>query len=250
MIIDHSSPADQMQLRQLWKQAFGDTDAFLDAFFGLGFATDRSLCVRQGKQIVAAMYWFDCQLEGTKLAYSYAVATDKAFQGKGICTAMMKKAHELLAQQGYGGAMLVPGSQSLFRFYEKMGYRCAGGLETIQAQATGEPVPLASVTALEYAQLRRQYLPAGGVVQEGAFLELLATQTQFYQGKDFLLCCTQENGQLTGLELLGQADPAGILTALGCRKGTFRMPGTAPFAMHLPLQPNGPTPEYFAFALD
>ena len=249
MIIDHCSPADQEQLRRLWQQAFGDTDDFLDSFFTLGFAPERSLCARQDGQIAAAMYWFDCRLENRKLAYVYAVATDKDFRGKGICTTMMANAHQRLAQRGYAGAVLVPCSESLFRFYEKMGYSGFGGMEKFRAEA-GAPVALQEISGQEYARLRRQYLPAGGILQEGPLMEVLATQAQFYQGTDFLLCCVREECQLTGLELLGQADAGGILGALGCQSGSFRVPGKTPFAMYLPLEKNGPRPDYFAFALD
>ena len=249
MIIDHSSPADIPQLRQLWKQAFGDTDAFLDDFFRLGYEPERSLCVRQEAQILAAMYWFDCQLEGRKLAYIYAVATDAAFQGRGICTAMMDAAHAQMKEQGYAGALLVPCGESLFRFYEKMGYNAFGGLKKLQTEA-GEPTSLQEISGKQYAQLRRQYLPEGAVLQEGALLDLLATQAQFYQGADFLLCCVAEDDRLTGLEFLGQGDLGGILGALGCKEGCFRMAGNAPFAMYFPLQEDAPTPRYFAFALD
>ena len=45
MTIDKPN-ADQIAgLRQLWKEAFGDEEAFLDDFFGTGFSPDRCRCI-------------------------------------------------------------------------------------------------------------------------------------------------------------------------------------------------------------
>lgn len=250
MIIDHCQVSDVPRLRRLWQQAFGDTDAFLNAFFSVGFAPERSLCVRPEDEIAAALYWFDCELDGQKLAYLYAVATDADHRGQGLCHSLMAQTHGLLAQQGYAGAVLVPGSGSLFRFYEKMGYRRFGGIQQITATAAVAPARLEAVTAEEYARLRKQFLPVGGVVQEGALLRFLATQAQFYKGEDLLLCCIREGDRLIVPELLGSGNPADILTALGCVTGVFRTPGETPFAMFFPLREGTATPKYFAFALD
>ena len=60
MTID-SPKIDQLpQLRALWKEAFGDTDAYLDSFFTLGFSPERCRCVTEDGQVSAALYWFDC----------------------------------------------------------------------------------------------------------------------------------------------------------------------------------------------
>ena len=106
------------QLRTLWKQAFGDTDAFLDGFFATGFDRRRCRCVTWNDRVAAALYWFDCHWEGKKLAYIYAVATDEAFRGKGFCRNLMEDTHTHLEKLGYRGAVLVPGSLELFGMYE------------------------------------------------------------------------------------------------------------------------------------
>ena len=45
MIIKSPETRHIPQLRQLWKEAFGDTDDFLDVFFSVAFAPERSRCV-------------------------------------------------------------------------------------------------------------------------------------------------------------------------------------------------------------
>ena len=237
------------KLRNLWKQAFGDTDAFLDDFFATGFSPDRCHFLTQDGLLAAALYWFDCQLDGRKLAYVYAVATDEAFRNRGMCRKLLAETHDRLRAQGYSGALLVPGSEDLFRLYEKLGYRICSSVTEYTCSA-GTPIPLRPVGRLEYAALRRQHLPAGGVLQEGATLDFLTRFAEFYAGDGFVLAVTLDGTTAHIHELLGTADAAGIVAALGAAQGRVRTPGQdKPFAMYFALN-SAPAPAYFGLALD
>lgn len=233
-------------LRQLWKLAFGDTDAFLDQFFETAFSPERCRCITQDT-VVAALYWFDCSCGGRKMAYLYAVATHPDHRGKGLCRRLMADTHALLKEQGYAAVLLVPQEEGLRKMYANMGYQNATSVSEFFCEA-GKPVVLSEVDAAEYAVLRRQYLPEGGVVQEGANLRFLHTYAKFYAGKDFLAAVSTE--QI--VELLGnRAAAPGILGALNLTSGTVRMPGDEiPFAMFLPLMPDVSAPKYFGLAFD
>lgn len=251
MIIDHPRPEDVGCLRRLWQQAFGDTDAFLDSFFRLGFDPRRCLCAFAQDRPVAVLYWFDCTYQGRKIAYLYAIATEKEHRSKGICRALMGDAHAHLGRLGYSAAVLVPGGETLFRFYGAMGYEVFGSVSCRQVSAGAEPAALRPVDPAEYAALRRKLLPPGGVIQEGALLELLADQMNLYAGENFLLSAATEKDRLLVQEYLGDlAATPGILTALGLKTGIFRFPGSeSPFAMGLSLD-GSPLPAYFGLALD
>ena len=242
MNIDHPSLTQIPQLRALWKEAFGDTDAFLDHFYSKAFSPERCLCVMAGSDLAAMAYWFHCG----EYAYIYAVATAKKHRGKGISHALMARIHEILTRSGYAGCVLVPGEESLRRFYRGMGYENCGGVHEFDAQAT-TPLPLRKLSLTEYAALRRQYLPEGGVMQEGVNLDFLSCWAEFYEGKNTLLAAIWEEGKLLVLELLGDAQEApAIAAALGADTGWFRTPGDTPFAMHRPLNQQTP-PKYFGF---
>lgn len=249
MIINHPEADHIPLLRGLWKEAFGDTDAYLDDFFGIAFSPDRCLTAWEEDRLAAALYWLDCGCRGSRCAYLYAVATAKAFRGRGLCHELMSRTHFLLGQQGYAMAVLVPGSESLFRLYASMGYETFGGMDEHFLTASKIALPLRQIPAAEYAALRRELLPEGGILQEGVTLEFLKTQVRFFAAEGFCLCARIENDTLFAPELLGRADPGSILKALSCREGTFRVPGSKPFAMWLPLG-EAQKPEYFSFALD
>lgn len=242
---------DTAPLRRLWQEAFGDTDAFLDAFFANAYAPDRCRAIMEGGQALAALYWMPHWLNGQKIAYIYAVATAKSHRGQGLCHRLMAETHEILRNQGYAGAMLVPGSASLGGFYAKMGYRYGTQIREISVDAASSPIPMHSLTVSEYAQLRKNTLPDGSVLPGAEALAFLNTQARFYAGDGWLLAGYRQDDRFIGLEFLGdESKLANILAALEAPKGTFRTPGEGrPFAMCLPLT-DGLSPAHFAFAFD
>ena len=253
MKIDHPSTEQLPALRALWQEAFGDGEAFLTIFEKTAFSPDRCRCAVMDGQTVAALYWFDCSCYGERAAYLYAVATSKAYRGQGICAALMKNTHELLGSRGYTRAILVPGSEALFAFYGKLGYRSFGGMDEFSATPSTDGIALRRVGISEFALQRRLLLPAGSVIQEKENLRFLQAQAELYAAENLLLAARREGETLLGIELLGDASLAPrILRALACREGRFRTPGSKkPLAMYLPLVNRASAPPaYFGLAFD
>lgn len=254
MTIDAPKRENLPALRALWQEAFGDTKEYLDTFFATAFSYERCRIVIADGQVAAALYWLDCSFINQPVAYVYAVATAKAFRGQGLCHRLMEDTHRHLKASGYTGTVLVPGTADLFRFYERMGYETCSYIKEFACRALEAPVDITKITDDEYATLRRQFLPNGGILQEKENLDLLKTQAAFYRGTDFLLAARTEGTTLFGIELLGEtSSTAAIVHALGCKTGTFRTPGRQsdrPFAMYRPIKKGGPTPAYFGFAFD
>jgi len=242
-------------LRELWKEAFGDTDEFLDMFFTTAFAKERCRCVTIEKEVAAALYWFDCDIKdkpNSPIAYIYAVATAQKFRGQGLCHKLMEDTHNHLKKLGVQGAVLVPGSAKLFRFYEEIGYQTCSRIHSFRCVGKPEDVSFCQIDKREYANLRRQFLPKDGVIQEKENLDFLEKQAKFYAGTDFLLAAYKDGSVLYGVELLGNASvAAGLVHALGCKEGYFRTPGEGiPFAMHISFQESCHMPLYFGLAFD
>lgn len=238
-------------LCRLWKQAFGDTDDFLEDFFCVAFSQERCATLDKDGNLAAMLYWFDCTWEGRKVAYIYAVATDKAYRNQGLCRALMESTHEHLRTSGYAGAVLVPGSLQLFTMYEKLGYTPFCNALTLTLDAGDEAVDLARLSHEEYSKRRMPLLPHGSVVQDDLTFDFLATFCNFYTDGDCLFCGGMEEETFYFQEFLGNPErvPA-ILNALGARKGILRIPGDTPFAMYHPLDGTSTLPNHFDIPLN
>ena len=247
MIIKDGAGVPEKVLRRLWQEAFGDPDSFLDLFFATAYAPERCRVAMDG-ELLSALYWLDCSLEGRPVAYIYAAATHKAHRGKGVFRRLLEDTHSHLQALGYDSVMLVS-AKGLEGYYGTFGYRFATGYREFTCRAGESPVCLQPVTAAEYGHLRRPLLPKGAVLQEGAGLAFLEKLARLYRGENCLLAVYPTEGKL--LEYLGDAELLpGVLKALDIPTATVRTPGTDDRAMWKPLQPDALRPTYFAFAFE
>ncbi|MBQ3123794.1 MAG: GNAT family N-acetyltransferase [Clostridia bacterium] len=251
MNIDKPDKTQIAGLRALWREAFGDTDEFLDVFFATAFSPERCACVTIGDDVAAALYWFNCECNDKRVAYIYAVATAKAYRGQKLCHKLMEYTHKTLKESGYSGAVLVPVSPSLFGFYGGMGYETCSYVSESECVAGSDEVKIRKIEKDEYAKLRRMHLPDGGVIQENENLDFLETQAEFYAGDGFVVASRVENGKFYGVEFLGDSGKIpSVLKALGHNTGQFRTVGNdRPFAMYRPINEDNP-PTYFGLAFD
>lgn len=252
MIIRKPTKRHIPELKALWKQAFSDTDEYIDAFFETAFSVERCLLAEKESKTVSALYWFDCEYLGKKVAYLYAIATFEKYRGKGFCSTLMNSAKETLKELGYSGALLMPSNKELFEFYGRLGYKEVCCVDEFSAVAS-RPTALHKIDAAEYFELRKKYLKPSHVVQEGVNIDFMTIQAEFYSGEDFILALENENGEIFGTEILGNTSAAGgILAALGYREAMFRTVGKSkPFVLWQPLGTKPlPCPEYFGLAFD
>lgn len=252
MNFDHPAREQLPQLVQLWKEAFGEYDGFWELFLNTGFLPDHCRCITENGQAIAGLYWFDCSCGSDKIAYIYAVVTDSRHRGRGLCRKLMAEVHAHLAGRGYASAMLVPADGGLRQMYRKLGYEDCTSIGELSCAAGESAIEIRSVSVEEFAALRRKRLPDGSLLQEGIQLPFLAAQAQLFAGDDFLLAAYLEGETLHGMELLGNPEAApGILKALGCSAGTFRIPGEeTPFAMIHKLTVESVIPTYLGFSFD
>lgn len=239
-------------LRKLWKEAFGDTDAFLDGFFSYGFSPRRCRCITEKEQVVSALYWFEATYKNQRFAYLYAVATAAACRGQGLFSALLEDTKQVLTREGFDGILLVPETEALGRMYGKMGFSPCTTVEHHTVGAGEQAAPYRETGAAEFAALRRKLLPEGGALQEGETLSFLASQYRFWAGDGWLAVGQVYDGKLVCQEFLGNQNAmAGLVRALDVPVGVFRTAGKAePFAWFLPLRSGCEPPAYFALALD
>lgn len=252
MKIDHPVPKQYKQLIKLWQEAFGDKEEFIDGFFRTAFSPARCRCMVINEKVAAALYWMDVRWNKQRFAYLYAVAVEEKRRGKGLGKRLLEDVQEHLSLRGYDGVLLVPGSEDLRGYYERLGYRTCTHVCEFPARAGEAAATLRRIDREEYACLRTKLLPEGSALEEEESIAFLETMVFFYRGENLLLAAHGENGKLWCPEYLG--DPAlapAVLKALNCAEGHFRTPGdTFPFAMFQPLSKEAQPPRHLALAFD
>ena len=251
-MLQHPEPHHIPQVKTLWKAAFGDSDAFLDAFFACAFAFDRCLCVMEGDTPIAAAYWLPGTCREDPVAYLYAIATAETHRNQGHFHRLMKAVHEILKIQGYAGSLLVPAQESLFGLYGSLGYVPCCPMEELRAEAGEKAVALTVCTAEAYRRHRAPMAPEGEFAPGEEVWRLLEKDGFFAIGETFCLCGILEGETLYAQEFLGDRTAVpGILKALNVPKGVCKTPGTRlPRAMFLPLKAGTAAPQYLGFPLE
>lgn len=191
MIIKHPKEENIPGLTHLWAEAFGDTAEFIKGFFCTGYSPERCLLAEEAGETLGALYWFDCLWEGKRIAYLYAIATGKAYRGRGICRRLMEETHRHLANNGYAGAILMPADEGLARMYGKLGYR---QLDTPAEPGENwkKPTFCDPITPGEYLRRRGELLPRGGVQHTLPAMTYFSTFGGFYRFPEGIFCGTPE----------------------------------------------------------
>ena len=253
MTIDFPKSSDIPSLKALWKEAFGDTDEFIDLFFNLAFTEESALAVYDNNTLVASLYWFDGSVANKKTAYIYGVATKKAYRGKGYSSALLKRTHDLLAEAGYSATVLVPASDGLFNFYGRLGYTECCFIDCYNCSASKKKISLEKISAEEYLILRESCLPDNSLIFDNKRLHFLSSITDFYKSQDFIFAKSKDSAALRIIEFFGNEEfiPS-IIYSLGFDKTTVRRYGKMkPFAMYHSLEESvKEIPEYLGFAFD
>lgn len=259
MSFGFATSADVPRLTRLWMDCFGDTEDYVNLYFAHSFRADRVFVLRE-PEVAAMLLSFPVSFiaedgEAQEGAYLYAVCTDPAWRGRGLCRALMTQAEDVLRTRGCAFTCLKPGTSALRKMYARMGYRDAfSNRETVVF-----PVPDAAAPRMEpctpeaYYGLRQMALWGGFVDYQP---EVLAHQARL--GRLFSLDGCAGFGALerwgdTAIlkEYFGdEALLPGLCRQLGAGKLTVRAPGDQPFAMAKPLT-NLPCPTgYLGLAFD
>lgn len=238
--------------KDLFFEAFEDSDDFLSRFEKIAFSPERCHYIKDGETVISALYWFDCESSSGNLAYIYGVATRKSHRGRGLCKRLFEETHKILKERDYKGALLVPAEDSLYPFYERLGYRVATFISEKTVTSSEGATHLYPLDKYDYSVHRRNYLPEGSVAEGKEALDFLASYAEFYRGDDFLAVVERRDGKLRITELLGNSGKAPeIVSTLGFDTAVLRTPGNdRPFAMFYPLTEDAPDLSYFGLALD
>lgn len=228
---------DLPQLTSLWSRCFGDTAQAVWEFWKI---FDRiSVYVAKEKAPVAMLCalpvtYFDIDGEAHPASYFYAVCTEEAFRGRGICKSLMDFAENARKKEGDQFVFLTPAEENLFEFYGKIGYKTAFFNKKYTVPADGR-AKIRELDPSAYQNLRQMQLYADFVSYDDA---LIALNPGLYriETQDVICCAAAEkHGQtLVIKELLpeDEAAAAALAAHLGCQQAQVRTLGDEmPFAM-------------------
>lgn len=184
MRFQKTHPEDIPALSALWKQAFGDTDADIARFFDEAFPHALGFCAKEDGALAAMCFALPveavCGDERRQAAYLYAVATERAHRGRGLCRGLLAFAEQELRKRNFDVLLLVPADEGLAAMYRKLGFSGAAVTQT--------PVPAPdavgtaqAVGVSDYAGLRETLLwDTPHVRYARRWLDFAAHETRFY----------------------------------------------------------------------
>ena len=228
---------DLPHLTKLWCRCFGDEASTVEAFWK---CFDKITVFIARDKLPAAMLcalpvtYFDTEGQAQTAAYLYAVCTDEAHRGRGICAELMALAEKTLAAQGVQFTCLVPSNENLFRFYNRLGYRTAFYQQKYLCHADGE-AQIKKISATAYQNLRQMQLYCDFISYDEWLLSL---QNGLYRVEtEDAICCAaaEKHGETLIIKELLPNDPtaaAALAAYLGCKQAEVRsFEGDIPFGM-------------------
>ncbi len=237
-----TNPEDLPQLKALWALGFGDTEQEIDAFFAIAYPTATGFCAEKDGRLAAAAYAMPQELawgeKSCRSAYLYAVTTHPDFRKRGICAKLLAYAEKELKKRYFDCLMLVPATDALRAYYEKLGFVSQNASFFDEGEAPEARGVCEALNPVDYAGLRETILYDLPHVRYAlSDLRYQASMSGFYRlelGTHYGCACAHTEGDtLVVDEILPDCSvlPALLkqLPAKQCRVRTAG--GTAPSAM-------------------
>lgn len=201
------------QLKELWKNVFGDTDEYISLFFEKRFTPSQCVAAISGGKVVGMLFLLPfnlvCVNERYSGRYIYAVATHPDHRRQGISESMLSFAHKKAASEGAALSALVPANAPLFDYYRKRGFETEFYKKelTLYPDSDAKSVQLCCCCLDEQLETRRK---------------LFADSRMFVDWDKDALCYQQHENELLGGETLCFSSPKkGYALCIAADDGVF-----------------------------
>lgn len=118
---------DYDSLKKLWLSCFDDSPEVVDAFFSKTVTPENIIAAFDGRVAVGALYLIDSfvTVAGRRFNayYIYGVCTHPRCRNKGIMTRCFEILENIVKNNQIDYIFLVPAEESLFKMYEKLGFK-------------------------------------------------------------------------------------------------------------------------------
>ena len=79
-------------IKKLWKEAFGDSDEFIEQFMECYHTPDRALLIEKEEKLLSMLHILPFDMNGKSVGYMYGVATAYEERGKGHASKLVELA--------------------------------------------------------------------------------------------------------------------------------------------------------------
>jgi predicted acetyltransferase len=114
------------QTRSLWKAVFGDTDEFMDLYFGQKYRHELNVFHEEDGHVVSALqclpYTMTYGHDELEVSYVSGVCTREDLRNRGLMSNLLDEAHRHIFDMGAVFSFLIPAEPWLFGYYERFGY--------------------------------------------------------------------------------------------------------------------------------
>jgi predicted acetyltransferase len=197
------------ELKKLWKLCFHDEDNYIDFYYKNRFIEKETLVYLMKEKVVAMLTIMPGFVVHHKsqqpVRYVYAVATHPDHRRHGYSAALLEYANETSGND-YVGTFLVPASQSLFRYYEALGYRMVSDkrvlhksvddfLLELRIEQVQQVKAIKQLTKQDFLSLRsKAFEQSGYVMWESEALEYVIREFMFLGGCAYKVMLDKEEG--------------------------------------------------------
>ncbi len=117
---------DRKEIMEIFQVSFKETDENLNFFFNHKFKNNNCVVCKDNNKIVAFLNMFDTKLVGVKSLekanYIYAAATHPLYRKNGYMSKLIIYSNMLAESRGHKYSTLLPATDSLYKYYQKLGY--------------------------------------------------------------------------------------------------------------------------------
>lgn len=131
-MIRHAYCENRSEIFNIWNACFGDRKEYIEFFLDNSFVPEKCLVWEENGQAVAMLHLRkadyvskNIKLNGKPVMYIYAAATLPEYQGLGIMSKLIAAANDEAAANGCMFTFLLPASDSLYKYYARLGYVAA-----------------------------------------------------------------------------------------------------------------------------
>lgn len=139
---------EKKEIMHMWDVVFGESNAYMQLYFGRKFRPERCMAVEQDGKLVSSLeilpypFAFHKMMAGS--GYLSGVATLPEYRGRGLMGQMLIETFRYQRQLGQLVSTLIPASHSLYDLYEKYGFVTAFRLQNqvIDRDSTTQRLPI------------------------------------------------------------------------------------------------------------